>query len=261
MLLRNYSYINHICGHYHSGITDPIKFIAPHKMRGYFAPQDVTNIEQVKRDSLPTGTNSPYALMMGDKGGLLSATTTINGSGLITSALTKGINIASSDLNGSGTITNASLSLITQIASALSGSGVLTSSLVGTLQMAANLAGSGDITGSMGLISNIASSLNGSGALVGALRGTASLEADITPFTTLSPENLANAVWNKLIEGSYSTGDVLKLLSAVAAGKTTIVDLGGGQATVTFRDINDTTDRVVADMTGSERTNVTIDTI
>jgi hypothetical protein len=39
----------------------------------------------------------------------------------------------------------------------------------------------------------------------------------------------------------------------------TITDLGGGLATVNFRDISDTKNTVVADMTNSERTDVTLD--
>jgi hypothetical protein len=85
------------------------------------------------------------------------------------------------------------------------------------------------------------------------------LEGDITPFTTLSPENLAASVWGSLLEGNYTAQDLMKILVAVAAGKTNITDLGGGLATVEFRDLQDTLNRVVADMTNSERTDVTLD--
>jgi len=40
------------------------------------------------------------------------------------------------------------------------------------------------------------------------------------------------------VDGTFTMRDVLKILAAVAAGKTTIADLGGGAATVTFRDLN-----------------------
>jgi len=36
MLLRNYSYINFICGHTHSGPTNPLWILSPHSMRGYY---------------------------------------------------------------------------------------------------------------------------------------------------------------------------------------------------------------------------------
>jgi len=120
----------------------------------------------------------------------------------------------------------------------------------------------------------------------GTMRATGALAGDITPFTELSPENLASAVWSasaagnndagtmgeklndagsgsnpwtEVIESGYTAAEILRVLAAVAAGKTTITDLGGGAATVTFVGIDGATDRVVADMTGSERATVTLD--
>jgi hypothetical protein len=60
--------------------------------------------------------------------------------------------------------------------------------------------------------------------------------------------------WISNIEGTYTAGDILKLMVSVLVGKTSI-----SGSTVTFRDINDTKDRVVAEMTNSERTTVTKD--
>ena len=65
--------------------------------------------------------------------------------------------------------------------------------------------------------------------------------------------SIANAVWTKMIEGSYTTSEALKICLSVLAGKTNIVG-----STAKFRDVNDTTDRVTAVMTGSERTTVTL---
>lgn len=75
----------------------------------------------------------------------------------------------------------------------------------------------------------------------------------------LSPQGLANAVWERQVEGAFTSEEILRLLSAVAAGQTIITDHGGGTATVIFRDINDTVDRVEADMQDSERLAVALD--
>ena len=75
-----------------------------------------------------------------------------------------------------------------------------------------------------------------------------------------SADDVAQAVLGFKIEGDYSMRDILKILSAVAAGKTSITDLGSGNATVVFRDINDTEARVNASMSGSERNSVSITT-
>lgn len=75
----------------------------------------------------------------------------------------------------------------------------------------------------------------------------------------LTQDDVTGAVLEEPIEGSVTMRQALRILLAVAAGKTNINDLGGGLAEVTFRDILDVKDRVVADMTGSERTTVTLD--
>jgi len=65
--------------------------------------------------------------------------------------------------------------------------------------------------------------------------------------------------WTEVIENGVTAAGILRLLAAVAAGKTSIVNLGNGFATVTFRSLADDKDRIVADMTGSERSVVTRD--
>jgi len=220
MLIANYSYINQICGHNHSGITNPCQFIRPHVMRGYYTYADAgPNTEQIKRDSFPTGTNPPYSLVMGDKGTLLSSTTTIDGeSEFNITSLAMGL-AAASDLEGNGDITSASLSLIIQLACNILASGDISAGLVGKLEMASALAGSGDLTASLNLIAFVVSELTGSGTMSGTFFGTASLASDISSSSTLSPENLAAAVWNS-IAASFNTAGTMgnKMNSAASAG-------------------------------------------
>lgn len=66
------------------------------------------------------------------------------------------------------------------------------------------------------------------------------------------------AVWAAIASGALTALDVIKLMGAVAAGKTTITPGGGGAATVVFRDLADTKDSVTATMAGSERTALTL---
>ncbi len=282
-LIANYSYINQICGHNHSGITNPLKWIRPHVMRGYFTYADEgPNDEQIRRDSFPTGTNPPYSLVMGDRGSLLVSSNTTNGDGEITPGLAMGRAIAA-DLEGTGTISAANLSLIIQLAcSDLIGTGALTASMSGLVQMASTMAGTGQLTAALQLLAFVVSNMSGTGAITATLRGTASLEADITPFTTLSPENLAASVWNSLaasfnsvgtmgekmndagsaanpwtevIESGYTAAEILRILAAVAAGKSS-----GQPTNPVFRDLGDTKDRVSGTVDSSgNRTSVTVD--
>ena len=70
----------------------------------------------------------------------------------------------------------------------------------------------------------------------------------------MSTANVGDAVLAGIVEGQYTLKQVLQVLAAVAAGKTTI----SAGPTVVFRDLEDSVDRVEADMTGSTRTSVTI---
>lgn len=69
----------------------------------------------------------------------------------------------------------------------------------------------------------------------------------------------AAQVWAHPIDGSYTAQMIMKLLGAVIAGKTSIVDNGDGTATVTFRSLADDSDAAVFNMDGSERTSRTDD--
>lgn len=283
MLIANYSIINQLCGHNHSGLTNPLQWIGPHIMRGYYTYSNSgPNGDTVKRDSFPTGTNPPYSLVMGDKGTLLVSSNTTNGVGVMTAGLAMGRAIAAA-LSGTGTISAANLSLIVQLAcSALTGTGALTASMKGVVQMASTLAGSGQITSALQLLAGIVCNMTGSGGITATLRGTASLEADISPFTELSPESLAAAVWNavagsfneagtmgekmndagsaanpwtEVIESGYTAAEILRILASVAAGKSS-----GQPSSPVFRDLGDTKDRVSGTVDGSgNRTSVTVD--
>lgn len=134
-----------------------------------------------------------------------------------------------------------------------------TSDIIGDGYMTANqsvtfsVSMSGDLLASIGGAENITFTtlcdLLGYGYLFG--------NADISAQPTAA--DIAGEFFATFIDGSYTMKDILKVLVAVAAGKTNITDLGSGNATVEFRDLSDTKNTVVADMTGSERTDITLD--
>ena len=215
MLICNYSYINQICGHNHSGITNPVWIIAPHPMRGYYGKAQYEDIqEQIKRDGFPTGTNIPYSLIMGDKGALLSSTTTNNGIGIIVSGLSQGINIVSA-LTGTGTITNAQLSLIVSLAASLSGSGTITvANLVGVVSLAASLSGTGNLTAGLSVIAYMNAILAGTSSVTADLKGILSMEANI--YVNQSEETvqqIVDGVWNALSANYNNTNTMGEIMN------------------------------------------------
>jgi hypothetical protein len=77
------------------------------------------------------------------------------------------------------------------------------------------------------------------------------------PVQAITTDTLAAAAsfWDTLIEGNYSAAEILRIVSAVVAGKSS-----GGPGTPVFRDLNDSKNRVsgTADSSGN-RTAATYD--
>lgn len=69
---------------------------------------------------------------------------------------------------------------------------------------------------------------------------------------------LARNCLDEQVQGAYTAADALRILLAVAAGKTTINALGGGAAVVEFQAVDDSGVVVSATMAGSERAAVTL---
>lgn len=217
-------------------------------------------------NSVPNGSRPPYSWIIPQKTGGLAAYTSVQGLGVYSNSnLAGGVNGNTSSPNtilGSGSITSADLALIMFMVAIINGTGNFDfpPNISGVIKAIANLQGSGSVSNPvLGAILDAVANLLGSGNLSTAnMVATAYIEASILPYTELSPQSLAQAVMASIVETGMDLTQAMKLLTAVSAGKTAIVNLGGGTATVTFRDVNDTTDRVVADMTNSDRTTVTL---
>lgn len=210
---------------------------------------------------IPYGYRNPGAWMMPQKAGALSAHNIIVGAGaLADSNLAGGLN-AEAALTGAGDLSGTG-ALIVSLAAALTGSGTISSAAADAfLNLAASLAGSGDLAGAINALGHAAAALSGSGTVSSATAtALGELAASITVTGDLvTTANIGAAVWDYILSCGYTAEEAMQILTAVAAGKTTITDLGGGNANVVFRDLPDTRDVVDADMTGSERTAVTLD--
>ncbi len=174
---------------------------------------------------------------------------------------------AASDVTGSLVVISSGVASITgsadlvaviramaNAAAGVTGAGDVVGDILSTLQGAAALSGDAVLVGLLRALGIASTSVTGGGAvsasIIAKARGSASLTVtgDI-----LSTANIGESVWNFIVENGYTSADVLRLLAAVAAGKT---DITG--TTVTFRDLGDTENRIVAEMTGSERTTITL---
>jgi len=191
MLLNNYSVLNYgrsIGGA--GGLSNLFMYYKAPTWKNFYTGE-ATVAGETEKANFYTGSQPPYSLSLAFKGGELSSTTNIEGIGEFSiTSLAMGL-AAAADLEGEGNITNASLSIIIQLACDILASGTISASLVGKLEMASALAGSGNLTSSLSLIAYVVSELTGSGTMAGTFFGTASLSADISSSSTLSPENLA----------------------------------------------------------------------
>lgn len=160
------------------------------------------------------------AFVVSRSSGGLAAHTTIDGQASILATLLE-VKLAIASLSGNGQISNAALSMLSPIESALSGSGQISSAaLLAISNLLATFDGSGVIS-SANLSANIpiASTLIGSGAVVANLTGIGRLGADIVPYTELSPESLAAAVWNAILADYNEAGSAgAGLANASSAG-------------------------------------------
>ena len=139
---------------------------------------------------------------------------------------------------------------------------VANSSLIAQLEAEAR------VTANLQALASLAATLQPGRYMEATVTATSALDATMEPQIRLrsrldvaarpSAEDIAQATLNAfLVENGLSVSDILRVLLAVAAGKTDIV--GTGPTIVTFRDQADTKNRVRASMTGSERDAVTVD--
>lgn len=97
------------------------------------------------------------------------------------------------------------------------------------------------------VVNSVSLLIGNSSGLIQVTSGSGVLPGDITDIT--------NAVWERIIESTYTAEEVMRLLASVSVGKSS-----GHPTTPVFRDIADTKDRVsgTVDLTGN-RTSVTLD--
>jgi hypothetical protein len=212
--------------------------------------------------SVPNGYTPGYAFTPAQTAGGLASYTNLEAViGTSSSNLAAGINIDAS-LSAAIVLTQADLSQIVSLLASLSAAiNITDAQLAAVAGLQAALSASMSLTNAqLGAIVSLIASLSAQGSFTNANDfATASISASISSTTALSPQSLAAAVWSQAIENGHTAEEIIRLLAAVAAGQTSITDLGGGSATVIFRDLDDTKDRITASMTNSERTSLVLD--
>lgn len=135
-LLNNYSVLNSSPGKAISGFSNSMSNYKPSSWYSFYDP-DTSLARLNAKASWASGTQPPYAWILAPKGGELSSTTLISGTGGL----------------------SADVSLIFSLAATLAGVGALTASLELFTGLAATLAGSASIVANLTGIANLAASI------------------------------------------------------------------------------------------------------
>lgn len=257
-LLGNRSVLLKSPGRYFGGSTvsdNRSNWNTPGSTRGRYGRQDGTFPH---KSAVPEGYLHPYAYVMPQDSGAIAAHSTIAGVGTLAAANLAGGRNAEATLIGAGQLVNAACGLIVSAVATLTGSGTLTAAINSSLEAAATLAGSGQITAALGALADAIATLAGQGVVLSTLVGKGNIEADLTPFTELSPQALAAQVLDlEDVETGLTVRQSLRLIAAATGGKVS----GAAGSTITIRNaVADSKDRIVATVDANgNRTAITTD--
>jgi hypothetical protein len=183
-------------------------------------------------DGLPHGYRPPYTWLIPIDSGALSTHNIIVGEGALTSAVAGGVNGAAL-ITGSGELTGVGQLVVSAVA-AITGSSSVSATVVAVLNAAATLGGTGALTAATIADGYMAATVPGTGTMTVQSYATGVLAAAITPFTELSPESLAQSVWNTVVadqDTDGTTGYALRIAQAVLRNRT-VTDPVAGTFTV-----------------------------
>jgi hypothetical protein len=261
-LIGNYSVISKSPGRFYSGTTvsaDRYNFNKSGALKNRFVCEN--NLGLAKFSSIPHCYPHPYTWAMAQTAGGLAAYRLSESISVTDANLAAAWNLVADGLTATLSETNAALALIANLSADLTASGQLTdANLAIVILLEASFSASGSFTtADLGNILNLAASLAASGVLSDAAIVTLiNLSADLSPNagqvsdTSISTELLDN----QDIETGFSLRESIRLMLAALVGKAS----GAETTTITFRDINDTVDRIVATVdSNGNRTSVTKD--
>lgn len=141
---------------------------------------------------LPSGAAHPIAWMLPQKAGALSSHNMTRGSSTASLSLASGRNLAATS-DGASTA-SATLQLVVSLQGSSAGSATVEGNLQAALGMAGSSAGSGAASATVGALAWATGEAAGSCTATLTSYATGRLYGSISPFTELSPENLASAV-------------------------------------------------------------------
>lgn len=234
------------------------------------------------KSSVPHGRSHPSAWLLPLKTGGLASHNELHGVGEVSATGVRGLP-GTVAITASAAI-SASMGLIVAGSASISAGATVAANAIAVLQGAAAISGTSSVASSIGALAGLSASLTGSATVSAPAYALGHMASDITPFTELSPQSLATAVWaavavdnddagsmgEKLndagaaanpwteeVEAGLDAKEAMRLIVAAVAGKLS----GAESTTITIRNaVADDKNRIVATVDeNGNRSSITYD--
>jgi hypothetical protein len=184
-------------------------------LRNIYAGDGVTD----KASGNPAGHLYPSAWVWPQKSGSITSFNSINGVATFSGSLALGLN-ADSSINGTSTLTATGF-VTANLDASISGASTVTGAAAITLNGSVTISASGSVSATMVAIGTLSGSVpNSVGTVYGIPFALGRITCEITPFTELSPQTLATAVWSATAADNNDPGTMGELLNGAGGGAT-----------------------------------------
>jgi hypothetical protein len=146
-----------------------------------------------------------------------------------------------------------------RVAARIKGDSSLSGPIVGAGVLDATLSGDSTIGADAYLALVGYGTLQADSTFTSEIIGVGKMSARIDAGAQPSAFDIAQEVMGTVVRSGFDLRQIIWLVSAMAGGRTDVIDLGGGNKTMKFRGLDDASWVITADMAGEERTTVTLD--
>lgn len=244
-LIGNYSVLNKNPGRAHGGSTvsdTRAQFNKSGANRCRFSGWAAYS----SKSATPRGYTPPYSWVLPIDGGDMATVNLLTAGATLAAAGAMGVN-GESDITVTVTV-NGTGALIVSAVAAITATASVSGDILAILQLSADLAATGEMVGALTALGNAVAEITATATVSDTLTAIGHMAADIQPFTELSPQSLAAAVWNAVAASFTDVGSMGEALNftQIAARNKVITDPVAG--TITIYDTDGTTVLYAADL-------------
>lgn len=206
------------------------------------------------RASIPSGYRHPYSWMLANKSGALKSFLESQGSATASIAMAAGVNIVATS-DGTATATAIGQLVVSGVGTS-NGVATVSGNIVAALGASGTSEGVATVSGAVNALAWANATVTSTATVSGTIFATGELVGSIAPAVDLEAASFSTYLLDtELVETGLTVRETLRIAISALGGK---VSISGN--TVTFRDVNDTVDRITATTdSNGQRTAVTLD--